>query len=130
MEDSIEICNGAFELWDRGDRHAEISTAISPKRLSGQMLTQQDEALGRTPITAPESFLVVRNMIVAWVVSVPGYDVSLEYPECCLGSAFPGRVTATSGPLKHIEGAIVADIQELERMIGVFPRATHTAAVA
>lgn len=122
MEDIIKLCDGAYELWDRGYRHAEISTGIRPMQVSGRMLSDQDKALGRTPIIGPDSFLVVCGMIVAWVVSVPAYDDSLEYPDCYLGSAFPGRVSA-SGPLKQIDGAMVANVQELERMIDLVQEA-------
>lgn len=125
MTDRIEICNGAFEVWDRGDRHAQISTAIKPRQLCSQMLAGQDGAFGRQPIISPESLLVVNSSIVGFVVSVPEFDASLDYPDCCLGSAFPGRLKTSGGPLHHVDGVIVADIHELEGVLGELPRATH-----
>ncbi len=130
MKESIEICNGAFEVWDRGDRHAEISTAIKPRYVSGQMLAGQDEALGRPPIISPEGLLAVTSSIIGFVVSVPEFDASLDYPDCCLGSAFPGKLKTSGGPLRHIDGVIVADIHELEGVLGELPRATHAPIVA
>lgn len=43
MKEGIEICEGTFKVWDRGDRHAEISTAVKPRLLSARMLASQDE---------------------------------------------------------------------------------------
>ncbi|MNU30410.1 hypothetical protein D3C71_188950 [compost metagenome] len=126
MQEKFDICNGAFKVWDRGDRHAEISTAIKPTHLFGHLLAAQHGAFGR-PL---HGALVVRTAIIGFVVSDPVFDASLDYPDCSLGSAFPGRLKTSGGPLHHVDGLLVADIHDLENMLGKLPRATHAPAVA
>lgn len=123
MIEKVEICDGTFQVWDRGDRRAQISTTIEPRLLSGRMLADQDKALGRQPIIPFESFVTVASAVIGFVVTNPEFDANQSYPDCCYGSAFPGKVSAGSGPLQRIDGALVADLAELERLIGALPPA-------
>ncbi|WP_234053708.1 MULTISPECIES: hypothetical protein [unclassified Xanthobacter] len=123
-DDEILICEGRFQVWDRGDRIAEVSTVGGVEVTTAEFaeaVRRQDAIFDREHIPLQVGKAVPCNPIVAIVQAVPAHT-SDGYSDSDLGSAFPGMLQLRGGAL--LDGRDEHPVADMEQLAALLRKVT------